>query len=349
MLDKPRNNLLKSLPFYHLDDYTFKIVLNEIANGSLNYDFESLESLLFNPTDQARCKSSFNSHLNPDSNFPFCPPESDYLVEEEINARIASKKNKASFSFLHLNACSLARHFDNFKMLLSKLSVSFPVIGVTETCLSDLTTDSVDISGFKFLSNHCTNKNCGGTGLYLQDNLEYKLHPDCNYSDPEVIESLFVELDIPRGKNIVVGVVYRLPNQNLSAFLAVFNEILSNITRGGKTYYVAGHYNLDILHHNDHAQTQEFVNNLFLHMLFPLITKPTCITANSATLIDNIFTNHLTADICNGIIINDISDHLPIFAHVFDRDFKVNDTSTKILKCKINETTLAHFRVSLGN
>ena len=83
-------------------------------------------------------------------------------------------------------------------------------------------------------------------------------------------------------------------------------------------------------------------------MLFPLITKPTRITANSATLIDNIFTNHLTADICNGIIINDISDHLPIFAHVFDRNLKVNDTSTKILKREINETTLAHFRESLS-
>ena len=42
---------------------------------------------------------------------------------------------------------------------------------------------------------------------------------DCNYSDPEVIESLFVELDNPLGKNIVVGVVYRPPNQNISPFL----------------------------------------------------------------------------------------------------------------------------------
>ena len=43
------------------------------------------------------------------------------------------------------------------------------------------------------------------------------MRPGCNYSDPEVIESLFVELDNPFGKNIVVGVVYRPPNQNISA------------------------------------------------------------------------------------------------------------------------------------
>ena len=49
------------------------------------------------------------------------------------------------------------------------------------------------------------NNSDGGTGLYLHDNLEYQMRTDCNYSDPEVIESLFVELDHPFGKNIVVG------------------------------------------------------------------------------------------------------------------------------------------------
>ena len=73
-----------------------------------------------------------------------------------------------------------------------------------------------------------------------------------------------------------------------------FSQILQET---GKICYVAGDYNLDILHYNDHAQTHEFVDNLFSHMLFPLMTKPTRITANSATLIDNIFTDHLTADI----------------------------------------------------
>ena len=79
----------------------------------------------------------------------------------------------------------------------------------------------------------------------------------------------------------------------------MFNGILSNITKGGKTCYVAGDYNLDILHYSEHALTQEFVESLFSHMLFPLITKPTRITANLAALTDNIFTNQLENFICN--------------------------------------------------
>ena len=65
---------------------------------------------------------------------------------------------------------------------------------------------------------------------------------------------------------------------------------------------------------DEHAVTQEFIDSLFSYMLIPIITRPTRLTAHTATLIDNIFTNCLTQIITNGIIINDISDHLPIFA-----------------------------------
>ena len=47
--------------------------------------------------------------------------------------------------------------------------------------------------------------------------------------------------------------------------------------------------------------------------LFSLITKPTRISHNSATLIDNIFTNCIHSELDAGIICSDISDHMPIF------------------------------------
>ena len=50
-------------------------------------------------------------------------------------------------------------------------------------------------------------------------------------------------------------------------------------------------------------------------MLFPLITRPTRVTANSATLIDNIFTNNFNGDnwSAQGVLVTDISDHYPVF------------------------------------
>ena len=52
---------------------------------------------------------------------------------------------------------------------------------------------------------------------------------------------------------------------------------------------------------------------LFSSFLYLLISRPTRHTSYSATLIDNIFTNNISASCDNGLIINDLSDHLTIF------------------------------------
>lgn len=44
-----------------------------------------------------------------------------------------------------------------------------------------------------------------------------------------------------------------------------------------------------------------------------MITKPSGITSYSSTLINNIFTNILERDLMRGLLINDITDHLPVF------------------------------------
>ena len=86
-----------------------------------------------------------------------------------------------------------------------------------------------------------------------------------------------------------------------------------------------GDFNLDLLRYEEHAVTQEFIDSLmFSYMFIPIITRPTRLTArHTATLIDNIFTNCLTQNITNGIIINDISDHLPIFASFNNEKLRV--------------------------
>ena len=48
--------------------------------------------------------------------------------------------------------------------------------------------------------------------------------------------------------------------------------------------------------------------------MFPLIDRTVRITEYSATLIDNIFSNNLYERISNGLLIDDISDHLPVFS-----------------------------------
>ena len=77
---------------------------------------------------------------------------------------------------------------------------------------------------------------------------------------------------------------------------------------------VCGDFNIDLLQHETHDCVRQFLDLMYSIGLYPLITKPTRISQNTATLIDNIFTTDIEQHYTCGLLINDISDHLPIFA-----------------------------------
>jgi len=91
-----------------------------------------------------------------------------------------------------------------------------------------------------------------------------------------------------------------------------FDSLLSSLSRLKIDIFLAGDYNIDLLKINSHALTHSFYNILSLHRFIPTILRPTRITQHSATLIDNIFTNVLFDSIDSAILIDDVSDHLPI-------------------------------------
>ena len=77
--------------------------------------------------------------------------------------------------------------------------------------------------------------------------------------------------------------------------------------------YFCGDFNVDLLKYSCHDATSNFIDQLYSCGLHPLIIKPTRITKESATIIDNIFTNELQRVTFSGLIINDLSDHLSFF------------------------------------
>ena len=76
--------------------------------------------------------------------------------------------------------------------------------------------------------------------------------------------------------------------------------------------YFCGDFSVDLLQCENHAATCNFIDHIYSYGLHPLITRPTRITKQSATLIDNIFTTELERYTVSGLIINDLSDHLPV-------------------------------------
>ena len=125
------------------------------------------------------------------------------------------------------------------------------------------------------------------------------------------IESLFIEISIPKNKNIVVGIIYRLPNSNANEFLLNLADLINNPILANKDSFIMGDFNIDLLKHTNSHLSQEFLDTFLSASFLPLISKPTRVVSHAATLIDNIFCNILPLPE-SVIILSDITDHYPI-------------------------------------
>ena len=78
-----------------------------------------------------------------------------------------------------------------------------------------------------------------------------------------------------------------------------------------------------------------------LQSFYPTINEPTRITESSATLIDNILTNDLHNHTA-GVLISDISDHLPVFLIIDNSREKVHDERRCSKKRDFNGNNIEH-------
>ena len=76
-----------------------------------------------------------------------------------------------------------------------------------------------------------------------------------------------------------------------------------------------GAYNVNTLRNRPANKiTVEFNDIMGEHHMYPMVNKPTRVTDNTASIVDNIYSDAMIAD-KTGILSCDISDHFPIFLH----------------------------------
>ena len=306
------NNIL---PFSHLDDEEFVLMLYEIQNGPAHYDYDHLSQLLFNPLTSNLNRYLIRSEdIDPDAHVNI-ESRCDYYIEDKFNEALQSQFIRENyFSIFHLNIRSLQNKLDDLTALLANLDVIFSLVGITETWLQN-SAHNVDVNRYDFVFQNRSFKSGGGVGLYVSNDLNFKIREDIRVPNEEVMEPLFIEILRPQGKNIIVGIIYRPPNQSVYNFIDNFKEILVQISRENKICYLMGNFNLNLLNHQNHDATGQFLDGLHSCMFSPLITLPSRKTSHSATLIDNIFTNHFEHHYRTaGLLLADISDHFPTFS-----------------------------------
>ena len=113
-------------------------------------------------------------------------------------------------------------------------------------------------------------------------------------------------------ENVLLCSGYRAPNTNPTNFLTDYEKLPKSVNVEKNKIIVGIDHNLDLLKYKMHALTNRFIELFESFHQIPSITRPTCITKSSVTLIDNIFVPTTMTLLFNSyLLIDDISDHLP--------------------------------------
>ena len=210
-----------------------------------------------------------------------------------------------------MNISSLCRNFDDLHTLLSEINLKFDIIGITETRLkkNSIRNINIDLKGYT-IEHTPTEANCGDALLYINNTFNYTVRNDLRIYQKKETESIFIEIINPKGKNIIVGCIYRHPSLNPTEFVDIhIQELLQKMSKEDKTIVLLGDFNIDLLKYDTNKDSTAFLDLMYTNFLLPYVTTPTQVTSHSETLIDNIFSNKIEDDLISGNIITTISDH----------------------------------------
>lgn len=321
--------LLDNLPFYNINDDDLICLLSDSPNPVISLDI--LETLKYNnfTCDNDVEFSNDDPDLFIENSLGMTDPLCNYVFPgaANCNSHIHSNAKEHQVSILSHNIRSAPEHLET---LLAECIVhngeAFDIIGLCETRLSNDIQHLFEIPQYNAYFNNRSRKS-GGVSLYVHERLNSVLRTDLTYSE-NAIESVFAEIKTPT-KNVLVGEIYRRPKSNIHSFMEKLSDILTTACSENKLCILAGDFNLDLL--TCSTTMQEFVGLLNSKLFFCVTTKPTRVTATSATILDHIWTNEINRSKTNGIIYSDITDHFPIFSYI-SLNNNLKSSETKVIE-----------------
>ena len=316
----------------HLIQFPFA-ELNEIE---LNNELTSGEKLPYHIYNNMDYLKAVSESLHDD--FEFDPlngsfqPQHESTITNYYNASEYSLLQRSlplGMSILFNNIASMKENFDNFvSTYFTKVEDLPSIIGLSETHLTKETESVYNIDNYNLITNNVTS-NKGGVAVFVNNNIESKVYHELCFK-LEFIESLVIDCKISDGLSVTLAIIYRRPKTNFELFLDKLSFILNSNQFKGRPCYVIGDLNLNLLRFSTNRDVQSLIAKFQSFNFFPIITKPTRVTAHSATLIDHIWSNDLSENIrTNGILLSDISDHFSPFVHINEQVNK-NHVNTSI-------------------
>ena len=209
-----------------------------------------------------------------------------------------------------------------------------------ETWLNEHNNSRINVPNYSYIGKHRRNNKGGGVGICIHNTLTYTERNEFELPYTSDLESVFIEIKKRQG-SLIIGSMYRPPHTKEKQFLNDYNLLLGKLKKEkDKDILIGMDHNMDLLKASKHKHTQSFLDLNLEEDLLPTITKPTRISKNCATLLDNVFiSRRLQCSFASGIIITDLGDHLPILLSVKDLRYETKLQRT-ITYRKINKETI---------
>ena len=215
---------------------------------------------------------------------------------------------KKGLHFLHLNTRSLLPKIAELRIIAAESGAA--VIAISESWLDASVDDSeIDIPNY-VVHRRDRKRTGGGVCLYIRQDLAFNPRPDL---DKDVLETLWVDILLPKTRPILVGVCYRPPKQ------CDFYELLEQSCNEGNGFtefecVILGDYNTNVIKTTRRsALVTSMYNFERIFGLKQLITEPTRVCPTSESIIDLIFVSQQDKISQSGVIPIGLSDHMLTF------------------------------------
>ena len=140
---------------------------------------------------------------------------------------------------IHINANSILSKFEEIKIIAHRTKAA--VIGISESKLDETVLNSeILIPGYQILRSD-RNRNGGGVLCYIRDTICFKRREKISTE----IENIFFDILLPQTKPILIGNIYRPPDQ--SGFLdKLSNAILNTPNFDNQEVFILGDFNINL-------------------------------------------------------------------------------------------------------
>ena len=167
-----------------------------------------------------------------------CLTELPYCHEPFIDLKCTLGKG---LKIAHLNIQSLRNKVDHLNMLLHNSNID--CLCLTETWLTeDIDDTTLKIDDYIFCRIDRKDKGHGGIACYIKESINFKENTDLYIND---VEALWIEINLPYTKPIILGTVYRVPDANADYFENV-DLMFQNCASIYDEIIILGDFNLDI-------------------------------------------------------------------------------------------------------